>query len=355
MIVHALRDPPPPHLADALAAFEAQFVYPLGPGRSFRISHGVDYPRFFRAMGDARSFVAEKDGRVLGTLGVSLRNLILPDGKTQRAAYIGDLKIAPTARGGLVLYRLAREAYAWAKPQVSCAFGVVMDGTAALPHEYTGRAGVTAFAKRGAISIRRFPADLAASDDCVTPSPSEGESQFNLLAHGAIFASGGEPALRSNITPQWIASPDGLAIGRLEDTRQAKWLLLNDGTELSSAHLACFAWQDPSAAAVVINAARSRAAALALPGVFVSIDSADALALDAAMADVPESGMSVPRVPPMNSAAKRHGHGRDARVTSNIPRMHNALDASSATIAGATVYGVNVPADSRWIISSSEV
>ena len=46
----------------ALARFEEQFTYPLGPGRTLRISHGDDYPRFFRAIGDAACFVAERSG-----------------------------------------------------------------------------------------------------------------------------------------------------------------------------------------------------------------------------------------------------------------------------------------------------
>ena len=62
MNVHALSAPPPTALARALDRFEGQFRYPLGPGRSFRISHGDDYPRFFRAMGEGACFVAERDG-----------------------------------------------------------------------------------------------------------------------------------------------------------------------------------------------------------------------------------------------------------------------------------------------------
>jgi hypothetical protein len=53
MIVHQLCSAPSPSQAKALAEFEGQFNYPLGAGRSFRISHGEDYPRFFRAIGKA--------------------------------------------------------------------------------------------------------------------------------------------------------------------------------------------------------------------------------------------------------------------------------------------------------------
>ena len=53
MIVQRIHSPPDPELADALSAFEQHFRYPLGRTRTFRISHGPDYPRFFRAMGKA--------------------------------------------------------------------------------------------------------------------------------------------------------------------------------------------------------------------------------------------------------------------------------------------------------------
>src|SRR5947209_14573153 len=157
MTIHALRDRPTPQLARALAEFERRFTYPLGPGRSFRISHGDDYPRFFRAMGPATCFIAQKEDRVIGALGVAIRPLLMPDGNQRAVAYIGDLKVDPDARGTAVFLRLALAAVAWARPQVDAAFGVVMDGTAASPATYSGRAGIPAFLAAGKISVIRFP------------------------------------------------------------------------------------------------------------------------------------------------------------------------------------------------------
>ncbi|MBV9123277.1 MAG: hypothetical protein JO112_07970, partial [Planctomycetes bacterium] len=119
MILHQLAGPPPPELARALAIFERDFTYPLGPGRSFRIDHGQDYPRFFRAIGKAGCFVAVGPDGVVGTLGATVRRLLLPDGSERPILYLGDLKIAPPARGGAVLLRLARATEAWARPQAS--------------------------------------------------------------------------------------------------------------------------------------------------------------------------------------------------------------------------------------------
>ena len=87
MTIHELRTAPPPELADALERFEEQFHYPLGSDRFFRISHGEDYPRFFRAMGEGVCFVAERDGEVLGAMGAALRRLALPNRWSERPSW----------------------------------------------------------------------------------------------------------------------------------------------------------------------------------------------------------------------------------------------------------------------------
>src|ERR1043165_1820682 len=116
MKILTLVDAPDPALADALETFERAFEYPLGAGRSFRISHGRDYSRFFRAIdgGSGASFVAVgKDGRVRGTLGVAVRPLQYPDGECRLAAYLGDLKTAPGVGRGWTLLRMGVEVEAW--------------------------------------------------------------------------------------------------------------------------------------------------------------------------------------------------------------------------------------------------
>src|SRR5262249_31385275 len=95
--VHCLETVPSAALGRALSTFEGQFSYPLGPGATFRISHGEDYSRFFRAIGRATRFVAEEEGRVLGTLAVVIRRLARPDGGEEDTAYVADLKVAPEA------------------------------------------------------------------------------------------------------------------------------------------------------------------------------------------------------------------------------------------------------------------
>ena len=304
MTVHPLAGPPPADLAAALAAFERQFVYPLGPGRLFRISHGDDYTRFLRSMGDARCFVAERAGRVLGTLGVVVRHVSLPDGTPRAAAYVADLKLDPAARGSsVVLGRLILAATAWARPQVSAAYGIVMDGTAIAPAGLTGRLGLPTFGPLAAIDLHRLPTAGATADADVRDAGPAAPT-------GLVTIAGGDSSLRSELPPRWLAHDDGSAHGRLEDTRPAKRLIADDGTELRSAHLARLAWRSPAAAAAVVATARAHAAAAGFPALFVAVPRGRPVSFD---------------VPP------------------------------GSTLAGATVHGVGLPAGLDWSIDPSEI
>jgi GNAT superfamily N-acetyltransferase len=304
MTVHPLDGRPDPPLAAALATFERQFRYPLGPGRSFSIDHGPDYTRFLRSMGPARVLVAERDDRVLGTLGVAVRRLTLPGGSNLNAAYIADLKIDPAARSSTVLGRLMRAADAWARPQVTAAYAVVMDGTAIAPGDLSGRLGVEMFEVLGTVSVLRLPTDADVRDDCVSGN---GEL-FDRLSAGRVVASGGDPARRSSIEPQWLTARDGSACGLLADTAAAKRLVADDGVELRSAHLGRFAWTSADGAAAVVSAARRRAAQLGFPALFVAVPS--------------------------------------GRVPFTVP--------PGSTVAGASVYGVGLDA-ADWLIDTSEI
>lgn len=316
MKVHALRDKSPPELANALAEFEARFTYPLGPGRSFRISHGEDYARFFRAMGPATCFVAQTEDRVVGTLGMAIRPTLMPDGSARRVAYIGDLKIDPAARGGVVLLRLGLAALAWGRPQVSAAYGVVMEGTPASPATYSGRAGLPAFLQVGRVMVLRFATGGGAtseSDPRWVVSPDYAMECYRSLSRGRYAAWGGAPAERSEIALVWLMHPNAAACGQLEDTRRAKRLTDESGAEMLSAHLSCFAWRTPAAGAELIHQARQRAAVLGFPALFVSVAECDRGPLADALGDV------------------------------------------ETVVAPASVYGAGLSAGSAWNINTSEI
>jgi hypothetical protein len=72
----------------------------------------------------------------------------------------------------------------------------------------------------------------------------------------------------------------------LEDTRRAKRLIADDGTEMNSIHLSAFAFQNPRAAAELLREALRRAALLKSPALFVAVAAPEAEEVRAALAGV---------------------------------------------------------------------
>lgn len=287
MKVYPLNGPPPTSLASALAEFESPFSYPLGPDRTFHISHGEDYSLFFRAQGNGMCFVAEHQNRILGVLGTAIRRIWMPNGRERLVGYLGDLKIAAEARGGLVLGRLARAADAWLRPKVDAAYGVGMDGTGLTPQAYTNRAGIPAFGEVGRLGVLRVSSDGGAPParaDCFLTTSEAGLSCYQQLSRGRYSCPVEQASARSQMAPVWLRHPEGLACGLLEDTRRAKRLMISDGSELLSAHLSCFAYCSVAAGAELIGEALRRAIALDLPGLFLAVPADEAASLCASLA-----------------------------------------------------------------------
>jgi hypothetical protein len=278
MNVYPLTSSPPADVARALDRFEEQFRYPLGPGRWFRIVHGVDYARFFRAMGEGTCFVASREGSILGVMGAALRRLALPGGEERVVLYLGDVKIDPPARGGRTLLRLAEAVRQWLGTRASAAFAVVMDGTPVVPSRYTGRLGIPLFAELGKVMILRLPTSEIAvpGGDGWLTTGARGVPCYLRLSAGRYACPGGNPAERSEMEPVWLVEPGGRACGRLEDTRRAKRLIGDDGVEMRSGHLSCFAYQAPSAGAELLSVALRHAAGRGLPALFVAVPATEA-------------------------------------------------------------------------------
>jgi hypothetical protein len=315
MIVHCLAAAPAPALAAALERFEEQFRYPLGPGRFFRIAHGDDYPRFFRAMGEGVCFVAETDGTIRGVLGAALRRLVLAGGEDRLALYLGDLKIDPAVRGGRTLPRLAHAVRNWAVARTDAAFAVVMDGTPVVPTRYTGRMGIPHFSELGKIMVLRMSTAgfVPPPDDRWFTTGERGEAYYLRLSGGRYACPGGNPAERSHMEPLWLVEPGGAACGRLEDTRRAKRLIADDGAEMQSAHLSCFAYRDAHAATVLLTVALGRAAERGMPALFAAV--------------------------PVNDAAEICG----------------LLQGTEAVLAPATIYGAGLEPGRAWNINTAEI
>lgn len=313
MTLHVLQEQPPAALAAALAEFERQFTYPLGPGRSFSISHGDDYPRFYRALGEAASFVLEEGGKVRGSLGVAVRRLQLPSGRMSNVAYFGDLKVDPAARKGFAFLQLALAAERWLRDRADSGFGVVMDGTRTTPDAYTGQLGIPAARVLGKTIVWQFPCVATPDPRHFHSTPAAVRDHYRKLSRGRFACPEATPSERSEMEPVALLHPDGLACGLVEDTRRCKRLLADDGSELRSAHLSFCAWQTPAAGAELLRTALSIAARAGHPAMFVAIAPVDAAALE------------------------------------------NALGPMQRVVAPATIYGNGLEDDVVWNINTAEI
>ncbi|HEX2747688.1 MAG TPA: hypothetical protein VHM91_06800 [Verrucomicrobiales bacterium] len=303
MNLHTLRETPPEWLGAALERFERQFVYPLGTDGTFRISHGRNYLPFFAAMGAATVLVAEEAGAVLGTLARVERWIAFHDScpRKQLVHYLADLKICPQARNGRVLARLILTA----KQQIeqsnsrSC-YSIVMEGTARLPLEYTGRLGVPVFERLAEIMILRITSSLAGDSSNVSP--------VIIPPKPDCIVTGGRREERSRMLPVPVVDS-----AWLEDTRNAKQLWTNEQVEMVSAHLSSFHFDDPSRGAAVIRAAMRALSGGAVPALF----------------------LAVPK--------------------SRYPGLRAELHDLHITEAPATIYGYRISRDHDWWVDTAEI
>lgn len=313
--VRVLKGFPAPELASALSEFEADFRYPLGSSGWFRISHGDDYTQFFRAIGDACSFVADRDGTVNGVISVARCQLRIPGGDQVDAAYIADLKLRqPPA--GFTLLKLLREAAKWGRSHVcTSGFSIVMDGTNRLPPSYTGRLGIPVFNELAKLTILRIPARQEQAEELAIPTtPIETRRCFEELTQAGISLVSGDPFVRSKHQPCGLLLSSGRACGVLEDTLRCKRLFDQDGDEMLSAHLSNFGYRSAEDAVGLIKSAAFHCHLRGLPAMFVAVPRAD-------------------------SDAILVGLGAD----------------SSIIIAPATVFGTGLPDSLKWYVNTAEI
>lgn len=269
MNLHLLQGPAPAELGAALEEFEKQFRYPLGAGASFSISHGRDYVTFFQAMGEPAVVVAEHQGCVLATIAASARPVRLPDGQVKRAVYLGDLKVAPRARGGTVLGRLLGKLRSQLEAE-RLGYGVVMHGTGRTPFQYTGRLSIppfTAVAQLLILAIATESAWPATGVEVVTPA--RFEQLQRELAPGGIVPAGGRPEVRSELSPLPLGGPG--AAGLLEDTRKGKRLYLSPDQEMRAAHLSRLVFRHVEAGRELVRYAAQYCHQRGIPTLFLSL------------------------------------------------------------------------------------
>ena len=299
----------------SLADFELEFWYPLGPENSFRIEHGDDYTLFFRAMGRAATFYAERGGVIQGVVSVVLRTLNTPSGQTLDTAYFCDLKVLPSARGGFTAARLLQRSASWALENVPRAYSVVMGGTTRSPTRYTGRLGIPSFEELGEITILRIPISQAACaiEDVVACPVAEVKAHFERLTVNKYRPQTGFPELRSQVEPCGLIHRGMRSCGVLEDTRRAKRLYDRQGNEMISAHLSNFAFQTSDDGALLIRGAMNRCRQQNIPALFLAVSADEAKPL------------------------------------------LTALGIADVVQAPATVFGHGLPATGQWCISTAEI
>jgi hypothetical protein len=188
-----------------------------------------------------------------------------------------------------------------------------MDGTRATPGHYTGRLGIPPFQEVSRILVLRIPTRHGASSHAELVDDATGLRCFLRLSAGRWSCPDGFPRERSEMSPQWLMTACGGACGRLEDTRRAKRLIADDGTEMRSAHLSCFAFEGSAAGGELLKQALDLAARRGLPALFVSVAPQEA------------------------------------------PALGPALEHSAIVTAPATVFGTGIETTSPWNINTAEI
>lgn len=280
MTVHCFRSAPPANLQSALSQFEDQFDYPLGENDRFRIDHSQDYTRFFRAMGEAAIFVYEDQGRVKGVLSCSRRRIHGPKQQSTEAIYLCDLKVQDSPSKGRILLRLLKAVYKEFGDQLSHGYAVVMDGTAVVPSQYTGRLGLPAFEKIAEVGVYNITVPPTSSEiemvDEKTAlqtdsSLSEVQDCFQLFCRGGFHSLDSDSKLRSMIPATPLLLKDKSACAFLEDTELAKRLLSLKHGSMCSGHLTQFAYRTAESGAILAREAVKKCQELKRPRLFFSM------------------------------------------------------------------------------------
>jgi hypothetical protein len=258
--VRVVEDRLSPADAARFRRFEEEFLYPLGPDERFGVRQGDDPLLFFRCLGPAAMALAEDPDGILGAAALSRVRLRAPDDALVDAVYVGALKTHPRARAGRTLLRLAEAARRWAEARAVAAFGVVMAGSKE-PGSYTGRLGIPLFSLAATCAVLRVDC-AAVLDPSAAPEidAEKGAALFRRLAAREYRVEARAPEARSERAGAWLALDDESACGYLEDTRLAKRLVREDGTELVSGHLSRFAYSSPDSARRLVASAARRCA-----------------------------------------------------------------------------------------------
>jgi len=247
-------------LQSALQDFEAEFTYPLGENKKFRISHGEKYTAFYQSMGETICLVAIEDNKVFGTFSCALRHYITSKtNEKKRIAYLGDLKVTQQKTNTSTYQLIAHQMIEEVQTYTTEAICVVMKGNTKTPKDYTGRLSIPKFNPLYDITILRIDTRISNHPKLTQkPCPHIDSNEFlrfyGLFCQHDYFLPEAFDK-RSKMTPQYFTTADHKACGILEDTQKAKILYDEQGKEIRSAHLSYFEYENPISAANLLQSA----------------------------------------------------------------------------------------------------
>ena len=305
MTVHCIQSSPPKALQAALNHFEEQFDYPLGSDDRFHIDHGSDYSTFFQAMGRPAIFVYEDNQRVHGVLSCARRTISGPEGDVE-ALYLCDLKVEDGPKKGRILLRLLRAVHKEFREQIRHGYAVVMDGTAVVPSQYTGRLGLPAFQAIGTVGIYNLilPREKIPEAKLTATTLSAVRECFSKLSQAGYRSLDSQPTIRSAMPPTGLMLADRSACGLVEDTERGKQLVSHKHGSLNSAHLSQFAFQSSAAGAAIVRGAANICLENGRPRLFFALDQNSGEAL---LSQLPEFEV-------VRASATIYSHGFDQSI-----------------------------------------
>jgi hypothetical protein len=295
-----------------MAQFEKEFEYPLGEQQTFTISHGMDYLKFFRRMGQVTCFTARCHSGVSGVLTTVQRRLYIPGKGVTQAVYLCDLKVSTKTQSAPIFFQLVKEAREFYQGQDLPAYGVVMHGTHRNPAQYTGAFGIPRFSALGEVAILRIPVRAAKTDGADKSSVKAAVEVFESLNSKSAHARAQNSQMGARYEPTGLLSNRGAACGILTDTLESK-RLYSGSTELVSAHLSQFAYDRLEDGIDVVRTALRLCSERDIPALFLSL---------------PQTKLA---------EWKEHEH---------YPH---------STFSGATIYGLGLEPGHQWNINTSEV
>lgn len=270
MKIEQLIGKPSRILGEKLSRFEKHFSYPYGSDLRFRIDHGIDYTAFYRSMGTSCTSYFEVNGHIKGIISCSIKEVIV-DGRKIRLGYVGDLKVLPEFQGRRTAFYLIKSIQSYLEAHADIAYCVVMDGTDKTPSHYTGRVGIPSMQPLFKRYILRIESDVKFQRQAVHELDiQEGWNLYLNLCKDMEFIESSNVALRSKFDPLWLSERKS-GVGMLEDTLNAKRLMIEDGHELLTSHLSYFNYCDEVSGLSVIKQALQTSRNRGFPAMFVSL------------------------------------------------------------------------------------